>query len=245
MRLFNQTNNALKFEMSGVVYECDPFGSLMVDDALVPFVTARGVPLGTVPVAPEVRAHQRVASAQAEITDKQRAEGEAKLAALTTELGAVRKQLEEQVSELGFVRAAGIKAEAALAASKDEAATLRAELAAAEAALQGQAGAISDETKALTAEVVTLTAGQVRLREELATALRELASQRELTDAKSAELISLSAVHANVLNDKKALEELLDETAKRASLFEERATKAESILNDRAKPREKQKSAQV
>lgn len=239
MRLFNQTSNALNFEMSGVVYQCEPFGSLMVNDALVPFITARGVPLGTIPVAPEVRAHQRVASAQAEMTDKQRAEADAKLVALTTEVGSLRKQLEEQVNELGFVRAAGIKSEAALAASKDEAATLRAELAAAEAALQGQAGAVSDETKALTAEVVSLTAAQVGLREELATARRELAAEREIAAAKSAELVSLSAVHANLLNDKKALEELLEETAGRANDFEKRATTAEQRLEEQRSKREK------
>jgi chromosome segregation ATPase len=239
MRLFNQTNNALNFEVSGIVYECEPFGSLMVDDALVPFITARGVPLAIIPVAPEVRAHQRVASAQAEITDKQRAEGEARLAALVTENGALRKQLEEQTSEIGLVRAAGIKAEAALAAAKDDAATLRVELAAAEAALQGQAGAESDEAKALTAEVITLTAAQVGLREELATARRDLATQRELTAAKDAELVSLSAVHANTLNDKKALEELLEETAGRASDFEKRAVAAEGRLEEQRSKREK------
>lgn len=239
MRLFNQTSNALNFEMSGVVYQCEPFGSLMVDESLAPFILARGVPLGTIPVAPEVRAHQRVASAQAEITDKQRAEGEAKLAALTTEVGALRKQLEEQVSELGFVRAAGIKAEKELVASKDEAAMLRAELTAAEAALQGQAGAVSDETKALTAEVVTLTAAQVGLREELAVARRELAASREIAAAKDAELVSLSAVHANTLTDKKALEELLEETAGRANDFERRATAAEGRLEEQRNKREK------
>jgi chromosome segregation ATPase len=241
MRLFNQKNLALRWDMDGRIYECEPWGSLEIDGSLLAPIRSRGLPLDTMPVAPEVKAHQRVAEAQADIADKERAETDAKLVLLSNEVAGLRRRVEEQASELASARGHGSKVEALLSASKGEAAALRAELAAAEALLASQAGNESEEAKALTQRIVELTATELAARDELNAARRELAAQRELAAGKGAELTSLSAVHANALNDKKALEELLDETARSAKEALARAETAEKAL---AQLREKRKGAQ-
>lgn len=109
MRLFNQTKNALSWEMGGVRYTCEPWSSVELDDALVSHARSRGLPLDVAPVAPETRAQVRVADERAAADqapllalkkaadDAQAAEREAKraLEQLSVDLSNARGQLRE------------------------------------------------------------------------------------------------------------------------------------------------------
>lgn len=56
MRLFNQTNRRLAWGMSGLQFDCDPFGAVEVPDRLVDACRSRQLPLAVTPMAPEVKA---------------------------------------------------------------------------------------------------------------------------------------------------------------------------------------------
>lgn len=65
MRLFNQSKHQLGWSMGGQSFTCEPWGSVDVPEELVGAAKSRGLPLGPVQVAPEVRAHVRIAEERA------------------------------------------------------------------------------------------------------------------------------------------------------------------------------------
>ena len=64
MRFYNQTARALRWDMSGEIYECEPWGSVEVDPSLEVAVRSRGLPLERTRVPPEIRAQERIATEQ-------------------------------------------------------------------------------------------------------------------------------------------------------------------------------------
>lgn len=62
--LHNQTKSPLAWEMSGRQFACEPWGAVDLPEKLVPIANAYGLPLGSVPVPPELRAQQRVVDEQ-------------------------------------------------------------------------------------------------------------------------------------------------------------------------------------
>lgn len=66
MKLWNQTEKHLKFELGGKIHEVEPFGPLEVHPDLVPFAESRGLPLKSSRVPPPVQAQRTAEEAQAE-----------------------------------------------------------------------------------------------------------------------------------------------------------------------------------
>ncbi len=56
MKLYNQTKNPLRWTISMTTYTCEPWGEVDIPDMFVEHCKVRGLPLGTVAVAPEVKA---------------------------------------------------------------------------------------------------------------------------------------------------------------------------------------------
>lgn len=56
MKLYNQTKNALSWNLSLTRFTCEPYGEVEVPDILVEHCKVRGLPLAVTPVVPEVRA---------------------------------------------------------------------------------------------------------------------------------------------------------------------------------------------
>lgn len=65
MRLYNQTKKPLSWKMDGEIYECESWGAILIPDEIVYAVKARGLPLDVTPVAPELRAQERIADQHA------------------------------------------------------------------------------------------------------------------------------------------------------------------------------------
>lgn len=63
MKLYNQTKNALRWDLSMTVYTCAPYGEVEVPDMFVMSCKARGLPLDVTPVAPEVKANESLEGA--------------------------------------------------------------------------------------------------------------------------------------------------------------------------------------
>ena len=63
MLLYNQSKNRLKWDMSGRVFECDPWGPIEMPDDLIEHCKKRGLPLGVNQVAPEFKASASLAAA--------------------------------------------------------------------------------------------------------------------------------------------------------------------------------------
>ncbi len=99
MKLFNQTNKPLRWDMSGRVFECEPYGEISVPDRLVEAVRSRKLPLKASKVPPKVQARakadEEIARAQGSEVLKLRERAETAEAGLET----ATKQLEEAQAE--------------------------------------------------------------------------------------------------------------------------------------------------
>jgi hypothetical protein len=62
--LYNQTKSELRFTIGMQGFQCEPWGSLEMPSMFVVHCEKRGLPLGRTPVAPELRAHQRLQDEQ-------------------------------------------------------------------------------------------------------------------------------------------------------------------------------------
>lgn len=71
MKLYNQSDRELSWDMSGHEFACEPFGSVEVPEHLIDFVRRRGLPLEPSPVAAEARAAQKAARAKREAEDSE------------------------------------------------------------------------------------------------------------------------------------------------------------------------------
>ncbi len=63
MKLYNQTKNFLKWDLSLTQYTCEPYGEVEVPDMFVMHCKKRGLPLDITPVAPEVKASKSLEGA--------------------------------------------------------------------------------------------------------------------------------------------------------------------------------------
>lgn len=156
MLQFNQTKNALKWSMSGQVFDCEPWGSIDLDAEQAAASLSRGLPLGPAPVAPEVRAQRRLAE-EAEDADKQafqalkREADEAKAAAKDA-----KERLELSLVELAEAKDATRKANAEIASLKQRVTELEADRTAAEQLIQETSKAAAEsEAKAIKAEALS------------------------------------------------------------------------------------------
>lgn len=243
MRLFNQTKNALRWSMGGNTYECEPWGSVVVDDDLVAPVRSRGLPLDLVPVAPEVKAHARVAEAQAEVRDEALDGLREQVVRSKSDAATARAEVEAQSVELSKERERATKLERDLELTKAQLATSASEQQAAEALLINKGESESNELRELTARVATALAEAGAAKEESRRCAAELLGVQELLAAKEAELVLTKAETLRLVADKKAADELLEDTARSASDFEKRAKSAEAALSElRSKKTEKRAS---
>ncbi len=63
MKLYNQTNKPLAWDISLTRYFCEPYGEVSVPDIFVEHCKVRGLPLAAVPVAAEVKASKALETA--------------------------------------------------------------------------------------------------------------------------------------------------------------------------------------
>ncbi len=63
MKLYNQTRNALRWDLSMTTYTCEPYGEVEVPDMFVMHCKKRGLPLDVTPVAPEIKANKSIEAA--------------------------------------------------------------------------------------------------------------------------------------------------------------------------------------
>ena len=56
MKLFNQTDKNLRWDLAGKTFSCEPYGSVEVEHELVEHIKTRGLPLGVSSVTPEAKA---------------------------------------------------------------------------------------------------------------------------------------------------------------------------------------------
>lgn len=63
MKLYNTINKPLRWDINMTSYSCEPYGEVIVPDMFVEHCKARGLPLSSVPTAPEVRAGKIVEEA--------------------------------------------------------------------------------------------------------------------------------------------------------------------------------------
>lgn len=121
MLLFNQSKNQLSWDMNGVVYGCEPWGTVDVPDEFVPAVRSRGLPLGPVQVAPEIRAQERIAEEQAAAT-------QAPILALRKEADEAKARERAAVEELERTQAERDQARKALREAQAETDAVKARL---------------------------------------------------------------------------------------------------------------------
>lgn len=84
MKLYNQTNKPLRWDISMTTYTADPYGEVIVPDMYVEHCKARQLPLDVTPVAPEIKANKSLE----EVSDTAKRDA----------LVAVQKQLSEAVA---------------------------------------------------------------------------------------------------------------------------------------------------
>lgn len=224
--LYNQTKNALSFEMGGKKYGCEAWGSVELPEKYLPFVTSYGLPLGPVPVVPEMRARVIVeeeldASRKSDLR-KQREEAltaQAQARAAGEELG--RAQI-----ELGQARQRCAALEDEIRRRDDQIASLVAEKKAADELLQETARqATAAEERALKS-VGDRTSAQKATAQELATTLDRLAAEEARVTELQSQIAALREQVNSAKADKKAAEELLQETARKLAQAEERMQKS-------------------
>ena len=121
LKLWNQTEKRLKFELGGSIHEVEPFGSLDVHPDLAPFAESRGLPLATSQVPPPVQAQKAADEAQAEANASEIIQ----LRKITTEQGLKLAESDKVNVELASDLA---KAKAENAASAKEIERLKEEL---------------------------------------------------------------------------------------------------------------------
>jgi chromosome segregation ATPase len=71
MKLHNQSDRPLEWEMGGQTFKVGPFGHVSVPERLVSFAKRRGLPLAASPVAAETRAQQKAMRAKQEAADSE------------------------------------------------------------------------------------------------------------------------------------------------------------------------------
>jgi chromosome segregation ATPase len=111
MKLFNQTDRHLKWDLAGRIFVCAPWGDIDVPDDLVSNCKRRKLPLAATQVPPELKAEARVdaekAAAKADALFKmtERAEAaEATLALASEELETVQRELAAAKAEAAKYR---------------------------------------------------------------------------------------------------------------------------------------------
>jgi|GEM_PF-3050530 len=98
--LYNQTKRALSFELGAKTFACDAWGSVDVPGKLVEVAMAYGLPLGTVPVAPETRAKYQVQAEQEATRDEQLSALREQIADAQASERAAKEKLDETHEEL-------------------------------------------------------------------------------------------------------------------------------------------------
>jgi regulator of replication initiation timing len=161
--LHNQSKQSLSWDMGGQTFTCEPWGSVDVPDAMVAGCRRRGLPLDSVPAAPEIRARVRMSDEVQAAQDADTKRMRDAIAAAEASARAAKEALEQAQLDLGAALEDGRKL-------KDENAKLRKEIASAKA------------DKKAAEELIAETAKQATDSEERA--LRAEAELRELTAKK-------------------------------------------------------------
>ena len=122
MKLYNQINRPLRWNINLTAFSCDPYGEVDVPDMFVEHCKARGLPLGVTPVASEVKAAKTLEAATS--------------AAKNDEVLALTKQLSEATAaekvakeELEKLLAAEISYKSKIAGLEIENSTVKSQLA--------------------------------------------------------------------------------------------------------------------
>src|SRR4051812_45135412 len=120
MRLFNQTSNHLKTDLEGHAFECEPWGSVEIEESLVEHALKRGMPLGTIPVAPEVKAHARVEEAAKETRDELVEGLRSQILRLEADVNVAKAHAEATIAELDKSKVASVKLSDDLRLAREE-----------------------------------------------------------------------------------------------------------------------------
>lgn len=149
MKLYNQSDRRLSWDMGGRRFECEPFGSVAVPEALVSFAERRGLPLAASPVAAETRAAQKAARAKREAEEGDLLVLRNQLADSEAALSQARALLEQEQAE--HVRTGKERDKLAAQAEKqaDTIADLRKELKATEAKLREDQAKLAELEQAI------------------------------------------------------------------------------------------------
>jgi chromosome segregation ATPase len=231
MRLFNQTGNQLRWDMSPHgVFTCEPWGSLEIKESLVPFVLQLGVPIGKIPVAPEIKAQRRVEQAQTEAAEDVTRQLRDSLLASQAETAAARREVDIRQSELERINARAEKLARELESVRSELEASQVERTAAEALLTEQGNAESQAVADMTKRAADAAAEASVAKAELARVKETLAETEKAMTTLSKERDTLVAHIVRLKADKQASEDLLGETAKRAQDAEKRASELDASL---------------
>lgn len=234
MRLFNQTKNNLAWSMGGEAFACEPYGSLVVDDALLEPIRSRGLPLGVAPVPPEVKAVQRVAEAEADSKNGELATLRAAVVTAQAEANAARQEVELASVATSRANERATVLERDLAAARSSLESAQSERLAAEALLEGQAGAESQAVAEVTKRAALAVAAEQAASGELAKTRATLESVEAALKSSRSECEALAAELVREKADKRAANELLEETAGRAVEAEKRADTTEAKLREQS-----------
>jgi chromosome segregation ATPase len=155
MRLYNQTKKNLSWSMGAATFACEAWGSVEIQDDLVPLVLSRGLPLDVAPVAPEQRAQAQIADAvEAGKSDALRALRDQAEDARAAERAA-RDEIARMSVELSEARERAKKAESAAEKLTGDLSRMKADKQAAEELLAAEGVRATDaETRAIRAEAL-------------------------------------------------------------------------------------------
>ncbi len=163
MKLFNQTDRNLRWDMSGKHFTVEPYGDIDVPSDLVEHIKLRGLPLGITSVTPEVKASKSLEQASE--------------AARKDEVASLNKQLTEAVAAEKLTLSELEKALAKIVGLENDKAGLSLEL-----------GNATEKHKALIADHAALTKLSEEQAKELAIVKEELARAKAVvSEVKKAE----------------------------------------------------------
>lgn len=120
MKLYNQSKNALRWDLGGNVYSCDPYGEISIPDDLVLHCKKRGIPLDVTPVAPEIKANKSLeASTEAAKNDEMLAL-QKQISEATAAEKAAKDELEKSIASFAKLRSEKVAVEVSLAEVKSK-----------------------------------------------------------------------------------------------------------------------------
>lgn len=120
MKLYNQSKNALRWELGGEIYTCDPYGEVSIPDELVLHCKKRGVPLDVTPVAPEIKANKSLEVATESAKKDEIVALQKQLSGATGAEKVAKEELEKSISLVAKLKSEKTAVEVSLAESKSK-----------------------------------------------------------------------------------------------------------------------------